>query len=94
MVKKRKLFQKILSGSKNIRFDDLITVIQAFGFIYKRTSGSHQVYKHPNVPEVLSLQPTKDGKIKTYQLRQFLAMIEEYSLVATFDDYNDQEEDE
>jgi hypothetical protein len=38
MTKKRKLLEKILSGSKNIQFDELVTLVEAFGFTLSRVS--------------------------------------------------------
>jgi predicted RNA binding protein YcfA (HicA-like mRNA interferase family) len=64
MVKKRKLLKKILSGSKNIRFDEFVSLLIAFGFELKRVAGSHQIYKHPAVPELLSIQPDTNDQAK------------------------------
>ncbi len=80
MTKKQKLFEKILSGSKNVRFEDFVTLLLAFGFELDRARGSHQVFKHPKTPELLSVQPTQNGQAKPYQVRQFLSLIEEYDL--------------
>ena len=51
----RKLLKKILAGSKNIRFGDMVTLIEAFGFRLSRTSGSHHIFEHPDVPELVTL---------------------------------------
>jgi len=64
-----------------VRFDDLLGLLEAFGFELKRISGSHPVYKHPAVPHLLLLQPTDAGQAKPYQVRQLLKLIEEYELV-------------
>jgi len=48
--------------------------------VLDRTRGSHHIFVHPDIAELLSVQPRKDGKAKPYQLRQFLKLIEEYSL--------------
>ncbi|MEO8611439.1 MAG: type II toxin-antitoxin system HicA family toxin [Chloroflexota bacterium] len=80
MSKKRKLLKKALSGSKNFHFDDLILLLEAFGFVLKRISGSHHIYKHPSVPDLLSIQPAENGQAKPYQIRQFLKLTEEYNL--------------
>ena len=67
MTKKRKLIQKLLSGSKNIRFSELQSAVEAFGFRLSRISGSHHIYTHPEIPELINLQNV-DGKAKPYQL--------------------------
>ncbi len=79
-MKARKILLKVLSGSKNVRFDELVFLLEAFGFVLKRTKGSHRIFKHPLVPELLSVQPSHHDQIKPYQLRQFLKMVEEYNL--------------
>lgn len=79
MTKKRKLFEKILSGSKNIQFNELVTLVEAFGFSLSRVNGSHQIFTHPDIPELLNLQNRK-GDAVPYQVRQFLVLIEEYAL--------------
>lgn len=62
-MNKRKLFAKILSGAKNVRFKDFLALAQAFGFVLDRTSGSHHILAHPNVPELLNVQ-NKKGQAK------------------------------
>jgi predicted RNA binding protein YcfA (HicA-like mRNA interferase family) len=78
-MKKQKLFKKVISGSDNVRFGDLISVVEAFGFRLSRKNGSHHIFAHPDVAELLNLQNMK-GKAKAYQIRQFVALIEQYSL--------------
>lgn len=80
-MKPRKILAKVLAGSKNIRFEDFLTLVMAFGFVLKRTRGSHRIFKHPDAPDLLSLQPAKDGKAKPYQVDQLLRLAEEYNLV-------------
>ena len=78
-MNKQKLLEKILSGSKNIRFSDFVVLVEAFGFKLSRIRGSHQIFEHPNIPEILNLQNSK-GQVKPYQIRQFLQLVENYSL--------------
>lgn len=79
MSKKRKLLEKILAGSKNIQFDELVTLVEAFGFTLSRINGSHHIFTHPKIPEIVNLQ-NKKGKAVPYQVRQFLSLIEQYAL--------------
>jgi predicted RNA binding protein YcfA (HicA-like mRNA interferase family) len=79
MTKKRKLLEKILAGSQNIQFDELVTLVEAFGFTLSRINGSHHIFSHPDIPEIVNLQNRK-GKAVPYQIRQFLSLIEEYAL--------------
>lgn len=79
MVKKRKLFDKLLSGSKNIHFDEFIQLIEAFGFRLDRVKGSHHIYKHPAIPRSFPIQKIK-GEAKPYQIDQFLKLVERNNL--------------
>ncbi len=53
--------------------------MEAFGFHLARISGSHHIYAHPSVPELINLQNV-DGKAKLYQVKQFLQIVEQYDL--------------
>lgn len=79
MTTNRKILQKILDGSKNIRFSDMVRLAGGFGFRLSRTEGSHHIFVHPGIPELVNLQEVK-GQAKTYQIRQFLKLAERYSL--------------
>jgi predicted RNA binding protein YcfA (HicA-like mRNA interferase family) len=78
-MKKRKLLEKVLLGSKNIQFNEIVTLIEAFGFTLSRINGSHHIFTHPDIPEIINIQ-NKKGQVPPYQVRQFLALIEEYAL--------------
>lgn len=78
-MNKRKLLQKVLAGSKNVRFAEIVSLVEAFGFHLSRAEGSHHIFAHPEVPELINLQNIK-GKAKPYQIRQFLKLIERYRI--------------
>jgi len=75
----RKLLQKALQSPRNLRFGDLVTLVEAFGFRLERVTGSHYLYAHPLIPDLLNLQNVK-GKAKPYQVSQFIDLIERYNL--------------
>jgi predicted RNA binding protein YcfA (HicA-like mRNA interferase family) len=79
-MKPQNTLKKALAGSKNIRFDDIAGLAEAFGFRESRVSGSHHIFVHPNVSELLNLQSVR-GKAKPYQIRQFLKLVERYNLL-------------
>jgi len=79
MATKRKTLQRILSGSKNIRFSDMKGLVEGFGFRLSRVEGSHHIFVHSYIPELLNLQEVK-GQAKPYQMRQFLKLVERYDL--------------
>ena len=78
-MNKRKLLGKALSGSKNLRFGEAVELAKAFGFRLSRTKGSHHIFVHPTVRELVNLQQV-DGKAKPYQVRQLLEIVERYNL--------------
>ena len=76
----RKLLTRLLAGHlRNVAFEDFRRLVEAFGFKAMRISGSHKVFAHPDVAENLNLQPYR-GEAKPYQIRQFLALVEQYNL--------------
>jgi predicted RNA binding protein YcfA (HicA-like mRNA interferase family) len=56
-----------------------VDLAQGFGFQQARVSGSHHVFVHPDLPELLNLQEVS-GQAKPYQIRQFLRLVERYNL--------------
>ena len=54
-------------------------LVESFGFELRRTSGSHHIFVHAEVPELLNLQDVR-GQAKPYQVRQFLRLVERYAL--------------
>jgi predicted RNA binding protein YcfA (HicA-like mRNA interferase family) len=78
-LNKHKLLKQALTGSRDIRFGDMVLLVQAFGFRLSRTKGSHHIFNHPEIPELVNLQEV-GGKAKPYQIRQFLRLVERYNL--------------
>ena len=78
-MKKQKLLQKLLTGTKNIRFSEAVACAESFGFRLDRVNGSHHIFTHPDISELLNLQNVK-GKAKPYQIKQLLQLIETYNL--------------
>jgi predicted RNA binding protein YcfA (HicA-like mRNA interferase family) len=79
-MEKRKLLQKLL-----FRFSEAVSCAESFGFRLNRINGSHHIFVHPDVPELLNLQSVK-GKAKLYQIKQLLQLIERYNLQMEDDD--------
>lgn len=77
--RRRRLLQKLLSGSKNIRFSEAVACAEVFGFRLSRINGSHHIYVHVDIPELVNLQNV-NGQAKPYQVRQLLQLIERYNL--------------
>ncbi len=78
-MNKRKLLAKALTGSKNLRFTEAVRLVESFGFQLSRVRGSHHVFVHPTLRELVNLQEVC-GKAKPYQVRQLLDLVERYNL--------------
>lgn len=76
----RKLLRRIARGeTANISFDDLRRLSEALGFELRRISGSHHVFVHREVDQLINLQSV-GGQAKPYQVRQLTKLIERYDL--------------
>jgi predicted RNA binding protein YcfA (HicA-like mRNA interferase family) len=81
---------RILNGSRNVAFSDFTNLIEGFSFRLSRVQGSHHIYVHPEVPELVNIQEV-GGQVKPYQVRQTLKLIERHHL-RLIDDADDSTE--
>jgi predicted RNA binding protein YcfA (HicA-like mRNA interferase family) len=80
-MKRRKLLKRLSEGQlRNVVFGDMINMVGGFGFRLDRVSGSHHIFIHPAIPELVNLQEVR-GEAKPYQIRQFLRLVERYNLI-------------
>ena len=63
----------------NLRFRDMKGLLEALGFRLARVAGSHHIFTHPALPELVNLQEV-GGKCKPYQVRQVLRLVDRYNL--------------
>ena len=79
-MKPRDLMKKLAKGSiRNVPFADAVRLTEGFGFRLSRIRGSHHVFVHDKIPELVNLQEVR-GEAKSYQLRQLLRLVERYNL--------------
>ena len=80
MSRRDKLLVEILLGASdaNIPFEPLCQLLCALGFD-ERIRGSHHIFSKESIEEILNLQP-KQGKAKTYQVKQLRDVIVKYQL--------------
>ncbi len=76
MSKYEKIWQQIASGrsDRNIRFEDLVWLLEYKGFKKRHRGGSHVIFSKPGVRERITLQP-EGFKAKGYQVRQVRAIL-------------------
>jgi predicted RNA binding protein YcfA (HicA-like mRNA interferase family) len=54
---RRELTWPTAGDMRNVGFTEFCRLVEAFGSTLRRVSGSHHIYRHPDVPRPLSLQP-------------------------------------
>ncbi len=89
--RRQKILNKILAGSKNIRFDDFVLLLEGYGFVLERMRGSHFVFSHSKLQRAFPVQSEK-GKAKIYQIRQLISLVEQFNLKLIDDETPDDEE--
>ena len=79
-MNRRRLLKRLVEGAlHNISFAEMVNLVEGFGFHLQRISGSHHIFIHPKIHELLNLQEVR-GQAKPYQIRQFLRLIERYNI--------------
>jgi len=59
-MKPRRLLKRLSEGQlRNVAFGDMINMVKGFGFRLERVSGSHHIFIHPAIPELVNLQEVK-----------------------------------
>ncbi len=76
---KHKLLEDLKKNPKNIRFEKLCRIAEAFGFQFRGGKGSHRIYLRKDINEMLNFQNVS-GKAKPYQVRQLIKIIDKYNL--------------
>jgi len=68
-----------LNNPRSVRFSDAVALVEAFGFRLSRVRGSHHLFVHPGIAELVNFQEVH-GQAKPYQVRQFLKVVERHNL--------------
>jgi hypothetical protein len=68
------------SADANISFDDLCSLVEHTGFQRKKTKRHTDQFFREGIPDLINLQPARDGKAKPYQVRQVRRLFKNYSL--------------
>ena len=76
---KKEIYKNLKQSPHNVRFDEIFGMAEVFGFKFKGGKGSHRVFVRAGITEIMNFQNVK-GKVKPYQIKQFLKIIEKYGL--------------
>jgi predicted RNA binding protein YcfA (HicA-like mRNA interferase family) len=76
-MKPAETWERIVAGSRDIRFRDFEQLLRKFGFDLDRQSGSHRIYRHPKLRVCMTSNPreerpspiSSDNCWETYGLR-------------------------
>jgi predicted RNA binding protein YcfA (HicA-like mRNA interferase family) len=72
--KRKKRLEKMRRNPKNVRHDELDTVLRDYGFTPDFTAGSHTTYRHPSGVRVTTV--THGALVRTYIVKQALKAID------------------
>jgi len=78
-MNKLKLLAKIQNDTINVRYNDFVALLHAYGFKCTRKNGSHEIFRNMCIHEIINIQNV-NGKAKSYQIKQFLSLVEKYNL--------------
>jgi hypothetical protein len=73
-----KLLAAIRNNPRDVRFDDACKVAGWLGFVAKGGKGAHRAFQRPGEAVGLNFQD-RNGKIKPYQAKQLIEMIDKYA---------------
>ncbi|MSQ28821.1 MAG: type II toxin-antitoxin system HicA family toxin [Dehalococcoidia bacterium] len=75
------LLRRLYQGAvRNVSFNDVVELLHGLGFVLARVNGSHHIFRHPEILEMLNLQEVR-GEVKPYQIRQLLRLVDRYQLI-------------
>jgi len=74
-VLRDKLLARMRQNPRDWRIEDLEALAQHFGMSVRRTGGSHVIFYHSDLPEMLSVPARRP--IKPVYVRRFVAMLDE-----------------
>lgn len=73
MDKKAKLLKKARNNPQSLRFSEFEMLLNLCDWVFDHQTGSHRIW-YSSTKVRLSIQPTKNGEAKAYQVKQFLSL--------------------
>lgn len=84
MTKRSKLVDRFLSKPKDFTWDELVKVLNAFGYkqvTIGKTGGSRIRFLSPNYPPIILHKPHPKPLLKRYQLDDIIALLRQENLI-------------
>ena len=75
MASRDKLLARMRANPRDWRIEDLEALALHFGLSARKPGGSHVIFFHPTVPEMLSVPARRP--IKPVYVRRFIALIDQ-----------------
>lgn len=76
MDKKQKLLNQAKNNPQGLSFREFEKLLELSGWLLDHQTGSHRIW-YSSDKHRLSVQPTKNGQAKAYQVKQFLNLLQE-----------------
>ena len=87
MTRKQKRLQKIRNNPKGVSFADLQKVLEDYGFMLARITGSHHIFKTTIKGETVTITIPSHGKVvKPVYVREALSHIDEIEALGEDED--------
>lgn len=64
--KRDKEIQKLWDSPKNVTFEELRKVMEREGFVVEQPKGDDYTFRHPNVPEILTVPSKRKQVLPVY----------------------------
>jgi hypothetical protein len=74
-----RLLERARRAPESLRFSELCSLAEGFGWVFARQRGSHVLYKRSGSIQLMNFQDDS-GRAKGYQVRQLLAAIDDLGL--------------
>lgn len=80
MSKRRKLLERIRQNPKNVSFEDLRKLLEMYGFIFKRSRGSHCSFQGYVGGQKVPFVVPYNQPLKPVYVRKALALVDQIRL--------------
>jgi predicted RNA binding protein YcfA (HicA-like mRNA interferase family) len=83
MSKHEKAVRRLLSKPTDFGWNELKSLMDAFGYEMKTTGGSGRKFKHPgSAANFVIHEPHPQSTLKAYQVREFIAFLKQEGHIA------------